>query len=117
MNIARIVDAPTKWCRLVIDLLMSQGTFVKIASLAARQLFMLFGSLAALLRNAIGVMSGPAYKVFLEAFANINIRDAGRVVTAMDEKAKMDRRGKAEDKGDGGSRAEQRVNRAGQAVV
>lgn len=55
---------------------MALATAVEIASTSHPPWFLLFGSAAALLREAGGALSGPSYLVFLDAFATgANIGD------------------------------------------
>lgn len=68
-NLARIVDAAPKRCRFLGDSLMALSVAVEIMSLTNPSYFLVYGSLAALLKDAGGAMSGPAYRVFLDAFA------------------------------------------------
>lgn len=68
-NLARIVDAAPKRCRFLGDSLMALSVAVEIMSLTNPSYFLVYGSLAALLKDAGGAMSGPAYRVFLDSFA------------------------------------------------
>lgn len=75
-NLARIVDASPKRCRFIGDSLMAISVGVEILSLTNPAYFLIYGSIAALLKDAGGAMSGPAYRVFLDAFATTdNIGD------------------------------------------
>ena len=75
-NLASIVDANPKRCRFIGDSFMAVSALVEILSVADPSYFLLFGTLAALLRQAGGAMSGPAYRVFLDSFATTsNIGD------------------------------------------
>lgn len=55
---------------------MSLSALIEILSILNPSLFLLFASLASLLREAASALSGPAYRVFLDAFAkSANIGD------------------------------------------
>ena len=75
-RLASIVDTnPKKW-RFLGDSLMAISAAVEILSVINPSLFLLYGSIAALLRDAASAMSGPSYRVFLDAFAiSSNIGD------------------------------------------
>lgn len=68
-NLARLVDESPKRFFFIGDSLKALSVCVEILSLTNRDLFLLCGSAAALLKDAGGAMSGPSYRVFLDAFA------------------------------------------------
>lgn len=68
-NLARLIDASPKRFFFFGDTLKALSAAVEILSLTNPALFLLCGSVAALLRDAGGAMSGPSYRVFLDAFA------------------------------------------------
>lgn len=75
-RLAAVVDSdPRRW-RFVGDTLMAVAAGVEILSVTNPMYFLLFGTAAALLKEAAGAMSGPSYRVFLDSFAiNSNIGD------------------------------------------
>lgn len=72
-SVARAVDASPKRLRVLGDTLMAVAASVEVLSLTHPAYFLLFGSAGALLRDAGGALSGPAYRVFLDSFARGNI--------------------------------------------
>lgn len=68
-RLAAVVDAhPRRW-RILGDTLMALAAAVEISSVTKPQYFIVFGALAALLKEAASALSGPAYRVFLDSFA------------------------------------------------
>ncbi|PXF48624.1 Protein root UVB sensitive 3 [Gracilariopsis chorda] len=75
-SLARLVDADPKRFRMLGDTMMACSALVEILSILNPRYFLVFGTIAGLLREAGGAMSGPAYRVFLDSFAgNNNIGD------------------------------------------
>lgn len=75
-KLATIVDRNPKRWRFLGDSLMAISAGVEILSIINPSLFLLYATLAALLREAASAMSGPSYRVFLDAFAiSSNIGD------------------------------------------
>lgn len=75
-QLARVVDRDAKRWRVAGDALMAASAAVEIAAVTRPAYFLAFGAAAALLRDAASAMSGPSYRVFLDAFAvNANIGD------------------------------------------
>lgn len=68
-RLAGLVDRDPKMWRMIGDTLMAAATAVEISSLLKPSYFLLFGALGGLLKEAAGAMSGPSYRVFLDAFA------------------------------------------------
>lgn len=85
-RLAQVVDADPKRYRMVGDSLMALSAGVEILSVTHPAFFLLFGTLAALLKEAGGAMSGPSYRVFLDSFAissnigDVSSRGEGQVV-------------------------------------
>lgn len=75
-RLAAVVDTdPRRW-RFIGDTLMAVAAGVEILSVTNPPYFLLFGTTAALLKEAASAMSGPSYRVFLDSFAiNSNIGD------------------------------------------
>lgn len=75
-SLARLVDTDPKRFRMLGDTMMAFSALVEILSILNPRYFLVFGTIAGLLREAGGAMSGPAYRVFLDSFAgNNNIGD------------------------------------------
>lgn len=68
-NLARLVDESPKRFFFIGDTFKALSVAVEILSLANRDLFLLCGSIAALLKDGGSAMSGPSYRVFLDTFA------------------------------------------------
>ena len=75
-KLAAVVDIDPKRWRFTGDSLMVACVAVEILSVTKPDHFLLFGTVAALLKQAADAISGPAYRVFLDSFAtNSNIGD------------------------------------------
>eukprot|EP00177_Eucheuma_denticulatum_P006112 GFKZ01011146.1.p1 GENE.GFKZ01011146.1~~GFKZ01011146.1.p1 ORF type:complete len:536 (+),score=61.09 GFKZ01011146.1:107-1609(+) len=68
-RLAGLVDRDPKMWRMIGDSFMAMATAIEISSLLKPSYFLLFGALSGLLKEAAGAMSGPSYRVFLDAFA------------------------------------------------
>ncbi|KAI0565034.1 Vitamin B6 photo-protection and homoeostasis protein [Gracilaria domingensis] len=71
-SLARLVDADPKRFRMLGDTMMACAALIEVLSVLNPRYFLAFGTIAALLREAAGAMSGPAYRVFLDSFAGRN---------------------------------------------
>lgn len=75
-RLASIVDNDPKQWRFIGDFLMAVSAGIEILSTLSPPYFLVFGTSAALLRQAADAMSGPSYRVFLDSFSiSSNIGD------------------------------------------